>query len=258
MFIFQDEADFGAHTDSRRAVLKPFMNNGYKNLLVFGTGSNISRACIGSNEYIGEFFGRPIVVDIDLLNAKRGEGFLFDNSFIGNGPLTSALLEIRKSKEIYMNRLKDITELNYDLELSSEVVQLLSQANPEVVPTMAKLFENRNIAQGKAFLKCLFGDESAGELNFENINAQIRDGWQTDFPVVGVFIGGNEQITPINNFVKHAQKINSDWKFVALHGEISSNEDAENYINEQIAIAKRDTSWCFLRFGVRFCWCWVS
>jgi len=243
VFIFQDEADFGAHTDSRRAVLKPFMNNGYKNLLVFGTGSNISRACIGSNEYIGEFFGRPIVVDyVDLLNAKRGEGFLFDNSFIGDGPLeTSALLEIRKSKEIYMNRLKDITELNYaHLELSSEVVQLLSQANPEVVPTMAKLFENRNIAQGKAFLKCLFGDESAGELNFENINAQIRGEWQTDFPVVGVFIGGNEQITPINNFVKHAQKINSDWKFVALHGEISSNEDAENYINQQIAIAKRE------------------
>ena len=244
VFIFQDEADFGAHTDSRRAVLKPFMNNGYKNLLVFGTGSNISRACIGSNEYIGQFFGRPLTVDyVDLLNAKRGEGFLFDNSFIGDGPLeTSALIEIRANKEIYMNRLKNITELNYaHLELSSEVVQLLSQANPEVVPTMAKLFENRNIAQGKAFLKCLFGDESAGELNFENINAQIRGEWQTDFPVVGVFIGGNEQITPINNFVKHAQKINSDWKFVALHGEISSNEDAENYIKQQIAIAKRET-----------------
>ena len=244
VFIFQDEADFGAHTDSRRAVLKPFMNNGYKNLLIFGTGSNISRACIGSNEYVGEFFGRPLTVDyVDLLNAKRGEGFLFDNAFIGDGPLeTSVLAEIRANKEIYMNRLKDITELNYaHLELSSEIVQLLSEANPEVVPTMAKLFENRNIAQGKALLKCLFSDESAGELNFENINAQIRDGWQTDFPVVGVFIGGNEQITPINNFVKHAQKINSDWKFVALHGEISSNEDAENYINEQIAIAKRES-----------------
>lgn len=243
VFIFQDEADFGAHTESRRAVLKPFMNNGYKNLLVFGTGSNISRACIGSNEYIGEFFGRPLTVDyVDLLNAKRGEGFLFDNAFIGDGPLeTSVLAEIRANKEIYMNRLKDITELNYaHLELSPEIVQLLSEANPEVVPTMAKLLENRNIAQGKAFLKCLFGDESAGELNFENINAQIRGGWTTDFPVVGLFIGGNEQITPIENAVKYAQKINPDWKFVPLHGKVSSNEDAENYINQEIAIAKRE------------------
>lgn len=244
VFIFQDEADFGAHTDSRRAVLKPFMNNGYKNLLVFGTGSNISRACIGSNEYVGEFFGRPLTVDyVDLLNAKRGEGFLFDNAFIGDGSLeTSALVEIRANKEIYMNRLLDLTELNYaHLELSSEIVQLLSEANPEVVPTMAKLFENRNIAQGKALLKCLFSDESAGELNFENINAQIRGGWTTDFPVVGLFIGGNEQITPIENVVKQAQKINPDWKFVPLHGKVSSNEDAENYINQEIAIAKRES-----------------
>ena len=244
VFIFQDEADFGAHTDSRRAVLKPFMNNGYKNLLVFGTGSNISRACIGSNEYIGEFYGRPLTVDyVDLLNVKHGEGFLFDNAFIGDGPLeTSALAKIRANKEIYMNRLKDITELNYaHLELSPEIVQLLSQANPEVVPTMAKLLENRNIAQGKAFLKCLFGDESAGELNFENINAQIRGGWTTDFPVVGLFIGGNEQITPIENAVKCAQKINPDWKFVPLHGKVSSNEDAEDYINQEIAIAKRES-----------------
>ena len=176
VFIFQDEADFGAHTDSRRAVLKPFMNNGYKNLLVFGTGSNISRACIGSNEYVGEFYGRPLTVDyVDLLNAKRGEGFLFDNAFIGDGPLeTSALSEIRANKEIYMNRLKTITELHYaHLELSSDIVKLLSEANPEVVPTMPKLFENRNIAQGKTLLKCIFSDESTGELNFENINAQI-------------------------------------------------------------------------------------
>ncbi len=112
---------------------------------------NISRACIGSNEYIGEFYGRPLTVDyVDLLNVKHGEGFLFDNAFIGDGPLeTSALAKIRANKEIYMNRLKDITELNYaHLELSPEIVQLLSQANPEVVPTMAKLLENIDIQLG--------------------------------------------------------------------------------------------------------------
>ena len=56
-----------------------------------------------------------------------------------------------------------------------------------------------------------------------------------------MFIGGNEQITPIENVVKYAQKINPDWKFVPLHGKVSSNEDAENYINQQIAIAKRES-----------------
>ena len=246
VFIFQDEADFGAHTKRCRAVVKPFMNNGYKNLLVLGTGSNIARASIGSNEYIGEIFKPTITVDyVDLLNAKRGKGFFFDKSFISEGPLeTSTVSEIRANKEIYMNRLKDVTELHYAcLDLSAEQIQLLSEANPEVVPTSAKLFESRNIAQGKSFLKCLFGDESAGELNFENINAQIRGDWQTDFPVVGVFIGGNEHIKPIKNFVKNAQRINTDWKFVPLYSDIATNEKAEDYIKEQIAIAKREASY---------------
>jgi len=240
-FIFQDEADFGAHTERSRAVLKPFVNNGYKNLMVIGTGSNIGRACLGSNEYNAQFYG-PIVVDyVDLLNAKRGQGYLFDPAFIGSGPYErSALAEIRNNKEVYVNRLKDVTELQYaHLQLSNEVIRTLSAANPEVVPTMSKLFENRNIAQGKSFLKCLFGEECAGEINFINMNAQIRGDWQTDFPVVALFIGGNEQITPIQNVVKYAQAINPDWKFVALHGKITSNEDAEDYIKEQIALAKR-------------------
>lgn len=240
-FIFQDEADFGAHTERSRAVLKPFVNNGYKNLMVLGTGSNIGRACLGSNEYNAQFHG-PIVVDyVDLLNAKHGQGHLFDPAFIGSGPYErSVLAEIRSNKEVYVNRLKDVTELHYaHLQLSKDVINTLSVANPEVVPTMSKLFENRNIAQGKSFLKCVFGDECAGEINFENMNAQIRGGWQTDFPTIGLFIGGNEQITPIENVVKYAQAINPDWKFVALHGKITSNEDAEDYINEQVAIAKR-------------------
>jgi len=241
-FIFQDEADYGTHTNRCRAVLKPFVNNGHKNLVVLGTGSNIGRACLGVNEYKGQFCG-PITVDyIDLLNAKHGKGFLFDSAFIGSGPRErTALADIRNNKEVYMNRLKDLTELNYaHLELSDSVIRVLQAADPAITPAMAKMFENRNIAQGKAFLKCVFGDECAGEINFINMNAQIRGGWQTDFPVVGVFIGGNEQITPINNVVKNAQSVNPDWKFVPLHGKITTNEDAEKYISEQIAIAKRE------------------
>lgn len=241
-FIFQDEADYGGHTDRCRAVLKPFVNNGHKNLVVLATGSNIGRACLGANEYNAQFYG-PITVDyVDMLNAKHGQGFLFDSAFIGSGPRErTALADIRNNKEVYMNRLKDLTELNYaHLGLSDSVIRVLQAANPEVIPAMAKMFENRNIAQGKAFLKCVFGDESAGEINFENINAQIRGGWQTDFPVVGLFIGGNEQITPIENVVKYSQSVNPDWKFVSLHGEITTNEKAERYINEQVAIAKRE------------------
>ena len=241
-FIFQDEADYGAHTDRCRAVLKPFVNNDHKNLVVLGTGSNIGRACLGANEYKAQFHG-PITVDyVDLLNAKHGQGFLFDSAFIGSGPRErTALADIRNNKEVYLNRLKDLTELNYaHLELSDSVTRVLQAANPEVIPAMAKMFENRNIAQGKAFLKCVFGDECAGEINFINMNAQIRGDWQTDFPVVGLFIGGNEQITPIENVVKYAQSVNPDWKFVPLHGKITTNEDAEKYIKEQVAIAKRE------------------
>jgi len=241
-FIFQDEADYGAHTDRCRAVLKPFVNNGHKNLVVLGTGSNIGRACLGANEYKAQFHG-PITIDyVDLLNAKHGQGFLFDSAFIGSGPRErTALADIRNNKEIYMNRLKDLTELNYaHLELSDSVIRVLQAANPEVIPAMAKMFENRNIAQGKAFLKCVFGDECAGEINFINMNAQIRGDWQTDFPVVGLFIGGNEQITPIGNVVKYAQSANPDWKFVPLHGKITTNEEAEEYIKQEVAIAKRE------------------
>lgn len=241
-FIFQDEADYGAHTDRCRAVLKPFVNNGHKNLVVLGTGSNIGRACLGANEYKGQFYG-PITCDyIDLLNAKHGRGFLFDSAFIGSGPRErTALADIRNNKEVYMNRLKDLTELNYaHLELSDSVIRVLQAADPAITPAMAKMFENRNIAQGKAFLKCVFGDECAGEINFINMNAQIRGGWKTDFPVVGVWIGGNEKIIPIGNVVKYGQLVNPDWKFVPLHGEITTNEDAEKYISQQIAIAKRE------------------
>lgn len=242
-FIFQDEADYGAHSDRCRAVLKPFVNNGHKNLVVLGTGSNIGRACLGANEYKAQFHG-PITVDyVDLLNAKHGQGFLFDSAFIGSGPRErTALADIRNNKEIYMNRLKDLTELNYaHLELSDSVTRVLQAANPEVIPAMAKMFEDRNISQGKAFLKCVFGDECAGEINFININAQIRGDWQTDFPIVGLFIGGNEKITPIENVVKYGQSVNPDWKFVPLHGEITTNEKAEQYIKEQVAIAKRES-----------------
>lgn len=241
-FIFQDEADYGAHTGRCRAVLKPFVNNGLKNLVVLGTGSNIGRACLGVNEYKAQFYG-PITVDyIDLLNAKHGQGFLFDSAFIGSGPRErTALADIRNNKEVYMNRLKDLTELNYaHLELSDSVIRVLQAADPSITPAMAKMFENRNIAQGKAFLKCVFGDECAGEINFINMNAQIRGGWKTEFPVVGLFIGGNEQITPIGNVVKYSQSVNPDWKFVPLHGKITTNEDAEKYISQQVAIAKRE------------------
>jgi len=241
-FIFQDEADYGTHTDRCRAVLKPFVNNGHKNLVVLGTGSNIGRACLGANEYKGQFHG-PVTCDyIDLLNAKHGQGFLFDSAFIGSGPRErTALADIRNNKEVYMNRLKDLTELNYaHLELSDSVIRVLQAADPAITPAMAKMFENRNIAQGKVFLKCVFGDECAGEINFINMNAQIRGDWQTDFPVVGLFIGGNEKITPIGNVVKYGQSVNPDWKFVPLHGEVTTNEDAEKYISEQIAIAKRE------------------
>jgi len=241
-FIFQDEADYGAHTDRCRAVLKPFVNNGHKNLVVLGTGSNIGRACLGANEYKGQFFGVITVDYIDLLNAKHGQGFLFDSAFIGSGPRErTALADIRNNKEVYMNRLKDLTELNYaHLELSDSVIRVLQAADPSITPAMAKMFENRNIAQGKAFLKCVFGDECAGEINFINMNAQICGGWKTEFPVVALFIGGNEQITPIKNVVKYGQSVNPDWKFVPLHGKITTNEDAEKYISQQIAIAKRE------------------
>ena len=72
--VYIDEADFGAWKPRSRNNVSPFIEGG-NNLVCVATGTNIDRALIGSTGNLQE----PIKVSyLDLVEAKRGQGFLFE------------------------------------------------------------------------------------------------------------------------------------------------------------------------------------
>lgn len=214
--IYIDEADYGAWTSSSRSVANRFIDSGI-NLVCVATGTNIDRALIGSRQDI-EF---PITVSyLDLIEAKRGEGHLFE---------TDGLCV--DDKELWMSRLDDIVEVScVSLDAGDCLVDELNDLTEEKCPNMAKIFAKRNSHIQTTLLKQLVCDDDGGEDVFGLYSTEYGS---IEHPAVMMFIPGTK--ADVNNLVRLGRSINPEYNWVALHGENTNNRQAEDEVKKLIA-----------------------
>ena len=146
--IYIDEADFGAWTESSRQTANQFINTN-NNLVCVATGTNIDRALIGTRGHIEA----PITVAyLDLIEAKRGEGYLFQpDGFCSDNP------------QQWQDMLSDIVEVDVlSLDAGSDLVDELNDLTDEKRPNMAKVFAKRNSHIQTKIIKSLLFDEDYG------------------------------------------------------------------------------------------------
>lgn len=231
--IVVDEADHGAWTPTSRSVLNQYIQSG-NNLVSIATGTNLERALIGSKNILN-----PITVSyLDLLEAKRGEGFLFNNNYKGSGPNEEKLLaEIRKDPSKWSQRLSDIVEIaTLSLDANSAWVEAMNGLESEERPNMTKLFARRNSHIQREVIRQLY-DTSKDGTDVFTIYSNISP--LPGKPAVMQFIPGTTK--DVDNFVSLGKTILSNIEWVALHGEEGhSNRSAEGYVNKLIQTTDKE------------------
>ena len=213
-FIYVDEADFGAWKPSQREKLNLFIESGI-NLVCLATGTNIDRALIGSGDV-----QEPITVSyLDLLEGKRGEGYLFEpGGFCSDEP------------QKWMDTLSDIVDISVlNLDVADELAGELNELSDEERPNMAKIFHLRNSHIQKQIVTKLLADEDTNEDIFGLYNTMYGD---IDHPAVMMFIPG--KIADINNFVKVGKRLVPDYNWVALNSDKYTNRESETMIKDII------------------------
>ena len=214
--IYIDEADFGAWTKSSRETAAQFINSGI-NLVCVATGTNIDRALIGTKGHIEP----PITVSyLDLIEAKRGEGYFFQpDGFCADNP---------KHWQDTLSDIVDIAVLNLDAD--KDLVDEFNALSSALRPNMAKIFAKRNShIQRKIILSLLFD---------EDFNADVFGMYNTQFegiehPAVMLFIPGTK--ADVNNIVKMGRAITgSRYNWIALHGDEHTNRTAEQAVKDAI------------------------
>ena len=214
--IYIDEADFGAWTKSSRETAAQFINSGI-NLVCVATGTNIDRALIGTKGHIEP----PITVSyLDLIEAKRGEGYFFQpDGFCADNP---------KHWQDTLSDIVDIAVLNLDAD--KDLVDEFNALSSALRPNMAKIFAKRNShIQRKIILSLLFD---------EDFNADVFGMYNTQFegiehPAVMLFIPGTK--ADVNNIVKMGRAITgSRYNWIALHGDEHTNRTAEKAVMDAI------------------------
>ena len=213
-FIYVDEADFGAWKPSQREKLNLFTESGI-NLVCLATGTNIDRALIGSGD-----IQEPITVSyLDLLEGKRGEGYLFEpGGFCSEDP------------QKWMNTLSDIVDISVlNMDVADELAGELNELSDEERPNMAKIFARRNSHIQKQIVTRLLADEDTNEDIFGLYNTMYGD---IDHPAVMMFIPG--KIVDINNFVKVGKRLVPGYNWVALNSDKYTNRESETMIKDII------------------------
>ena len=214
--IYIDEADFGAWTESSRQTANQFINTN-NNLVCVATGTNIDRALIGTRGHIEA----PITVAyLDLIEAKRGEGYLFQpDGFCSDNP------------QQWQDMLSDIVEVDVlSLDAGSDLVDELNDLTDEKRPNMAKVFAKRNSHIQTKIIKSLLFDEDYGADIFGMYAEQYGS---IEHPAVMMFIPGTK--ADVNNLVKMGKSIAPDYNWIPLHGDDYTNRTAEDAVKNAIA-----------------------
>lgn len=225
--MFVDEADYGAWTESSNAIKMQYVNSG-EHLSVFATGTNIERAMIGLPSSVLE----PIEITyLDLLEAKRGEGFLF-GGYEGKGEREIQVLnEIRQNPYEWKNRLNEIIEVScISMDATEPFKQSVSELDETEKPNMKKSFSKRNSHIQREFIHYLYSND---------FGTDIFSLYQTAFktiikPAAMQFIPGCK--ADVDNFVRIGQSIDSTIEWIALHGDEDNmtNRKAEDYVKSII------------------------
>jgi hypothetical protein len=226
--IYIDEADFGAWTASSRKTASQYVNAG-NNLVLVATGTNIDRALIGHKGAI-EY---PITVAyLDLIEAKRGKGMLFDSSYVGKGSNECDILaEIRSDSVNWINRLSDIVEVAcVTLDAGSSLVEELNELSDEKRPNMAKIFAKRNTHIQRQIIRSLLCDDDGEGTDVFGLYATQYG--SIEHPAVMMFIGGTK--ADVNNLVNVGKSIAPHYNWVALHGDEYNNRSAEKDVKDII------------------------
>ena len=214
--IYIDEADFGAWTESSRQTANQFINTN-DNLVCVATGTNIDRALIGTRGHIEE----PITVAyLDLIEAKRGEGYLFQpDGFCSDNP------------QQWQDMLSDIVEVDVlSLDAGKDLVDELNDLTDEKRPNMAKVFAKRNSHIQTKIIKSLLFDEDYGADIF---GMYAEEYGSIEHPAVMMFIPGTK--ADVNNLVKIGKSIAPHYNWIALHGDDHTNRTAEDAVTDAIA-----------------------
>ena len=231
--IVVDEADHGAWTSTSRSVLNQYIQSG-NNLVCIATGTNLERALIGSQNIL-----KPITVSyLDLLEAKRGEGFLFDSKYEGSGRNEKNLLEeIRKDPSKWHQRLSDIVGIaTLSLDANSAFIEAMNGLESEERPNMTKLFARRNSHIQREIIRQLY-DTSKNGTDVFTLYSNISP--LPGKPAVMQFIPGTTK--DVDNFVSLGKTILPNIEWVALHGEEGhSNRSAEGTINKLIETTDKE------------------
>ena len=226
--IYIDEADFGAWTTFSRKTRSQYVNAG-NNLVLVATGTNIDRALIGHKGAI-EY---PITVAyLDLIEAKRGKGMLFDSSYVGKGSNECDILaEIRSDSVNWINRLSDIVEVAcVTLDAGSSLVEELNELSDEKRPNMAKIFAKRNTHIQRQIIRSLLCDDDGEGTDVFGLYATQYG--SIEHPAVMMFIGGTK--ADVNNLVNVGKSIAPHYNWVALHGDEYNNRSAEKDVKDII------------------------
>ena len=213
--IYIDEADFGAWTPSSRKTVNLFVESGV-NLVCLATGTNIDRAMIGTRGHVVS----PITVSyLDLIEAKRGEGYLFQ---------PGGFCDI--DREVWMSRLSDIVDVScVSLDAGEDLVDELNQLSDEKRPNMAKIFARRNDHIQRQIIKKLLFNEDYGDDIFGLYSTEFGS---IEHPAAMMFIPGTK--ADINNLVKLGKSLVPHYNWIALHGDDYNNRIAEEKVKEII------------------------
>ena len=213
--IYIDEADFGAWTESSRQTANQFINTN-NNLVCVATGTNIDRALIGTRGHIEE----PITVAyLDLIEAKRGEGYLFQpDGFCSDNP------------QQWQDMLSDIVDVDVlSLDAGEDLVDELNDLTDEKRPNMAKVFAKRNSHIQTKIIKSLLFDEDYGADIFGMYAEQYGS---IEHPAIMMFIPGTK--ADVNNLVKIGKSIAPQYNWIGLHGDDHTNRTAEDAVKNAI------------------------
>ena len=213
--IYIDEADFGAWTESSRQTANQFVNTN-NNLVCVATGTNIDRALIGTCGHVEE----PITVAyLDLIEAKRGQGYLFQpGGFCSDNP------------QYWQDTLSDIVEVDVlSLDAGEDLVDELNDLTDEKRPNMAKVFAKRNSHIQTKIIKSLLVDEDYGADIFGMYAEQYGS---IEHPAVMMFIPGTK--ADVNNLVKIGKSIAPHYNWIGLHGDDHTNRTAEDAVKNAI------------------------
>lgn len=213
--IYIDEADFGAWTSSSRETASQFINSGI-NLVCVATGTNIDRALIGTKGHVEP----PITVSyLDLIEAKRGEGYLFQpDGFCADDP------------QHWQNTLSDIVEVGVlNLDAEQDLIDELDALTDEKRPNMAKIFAKRNSHIQRKIIKSLLYDEDFGADVFGMYAERYCS---IEHPAAMMFIPGTK--ADVNNIVKMGKSIAPHYNWIPLHGDDYTNRTAEKAVKDAI------------------------